>query len=333
MQIVAIVALGALLAATAAAQTRKILAPGISAEWAEKLQAAAPGVKLVRVSEEGVAAEIGDAEGFIGKITPEQLAMAHKLKWVQVLSAGVDDVLFPALVASDVTVTNMRIVYGPEIADHAFAFLLTLTRKLEVTMAQQKREQWQANREGMVELSGKTAVIIGVGGIGRQIAQRAHGFGMKVIGVDMQDYPPDLLVGRYVRPDQLDEVLPLADVVFDSVPLTRATQGMMGAREFESMKRGSYFIAVSRGKTYSMDGLVKALDERRLAGAGVDVTDPEPLPAGHPLWKFDNVVITPHVANGSDVLAGRMLELLEENVKRFAAGRPLLHVVDKRAGY
>lgn len=314
-------------ASFAGAQTKKILAPGLSQEWIDKIQAAVPGVTIVKDG------SVADADAVIGGITPEELRDAHKLKWVQVLSAGVDDVLFPDLVNSDVTLTNMKVVYGPEIADHAFAFLLALTRKLNVTIPAQVNEQWKADRSGMTELNGKTAVIIGVGGIGRQIAQRAFGFGMKVIGVDPRDYPPDVLVSRYVKPDQLDDVIPLADVVFISVPLTKKSEGMMGSKEFELMKKGSYFIAVSRGKIYSMSGLVKALDEHRLAGAGVDVTNPEPLPPGHPLWKFKNAIITPHQANGSDKLAGRQFDIVKENVRRFAAGEPLLNVVDKKEGF
>lgn len=324
----------ALFASTlAGAQTKRILAPDLSQEWIDKIQAAVPGVTLVKVNEADVVREIGNADALIGNISPEEFRAAHQLKWVQVLSAGVDHMMFPELVQSNVTVTNMKVIYGPEIADHAFAFLLSLTRKLNVTIPAQVNEEWKADRAGMTELNGKTAVIIGVGGIGRQIAQRAFGFGMKVIGVDVKDYPPDLLVSRYVKPDQLDEVLPLADVVFISAPLTKKTEGMMGKKEFELMKKDSYFVAVSRGKIYSMDGLVKALDEHRLAGAGVDVTNPEPLPKGHPLWKFKNAIITPHQANGSDKLAGRQFDIVLENVRRFASGQPLVNIVDKQEGF
>lgn len=322
-----LLALALLAASLAGAQSKKILAPDLSQEWIDKIHAAVPGATIVKDG------SIADADALIGSITPEELSNAHKLKWVQVLSAGVDHMMFPELVHSDVTVTNMKVIYGPEIADHAFAFLLALTRKLNVTIPAQVNEEWKADRTGMTELNGKTAVIIGVGGIGRQIAQRAFGFGMKVIGVDVRDYPPDVLVSRYVKPDQLDEVIPLADVVFISVPLTKKSEGMMGSKEFELMKKGSYFIAVSRGRIYSMNGLVKALDEHRLAGAGVDVTNPEPLPPGHPLWKFKNAIITPHQANGSDKLAGRQFDIVKENIRRFVAGEPLLNVVDKQEGY
>lgn len=239
----------------------------------------------------------------------------------------------PALTDSNVVVTNAKNIYGPQIADHAFMFLLALARKLPTTMARQSAEDWGGGREGMFELKDKTAVIIGVGGIGSQIAQRAHGFGMKVIGVDIRDIPPSVEVSRVVPPDQLDSVLPLADVVFISAPHTPKTEGMMGAKQFELMKKGSYFVAVSRGKVYNMGGLVKALDEGRLAGAGVDVTDPEPLPKGHPLWKFKNAMITPHIAGGSDNLNTRIDSLLKENIRRFASGQPLTNVVNKKEGF
>ena len=125
-----------------------------------------------------------------------------------------------------------------------------------------------------------TAVVIGVGGIGSQIAQRAHGFGMKVIGVDPKDLPPNINVTRMVYPSQLDTVLPLADVVFVSAPLTPESRHMMGPSQFDLLKKGSFFVAVSRGGLYDTPALVKALDSNRLAGAGLDVTDPEPLPKG-----------------------------------------------------
>ncbi len=136
-----------------------------------------------------------------------------------------------------------------------------------------------------------------------------------------------------MTPDHLNEVLPLADVVFMSAPHTRETEGMMGPDQFGRMKKNSYFIAVSRGKTYNSEALVKALDEKRLAGAGLDVTNPEPLPKGHPLWKFSNVVITPHIAGQSDVVNTRRLALVSENIRRFQAGKTLLNVVDKQKGF
>src|SRR5260370_4720220 len=282
------------------AQNKKILAPGMSPAAIKELQSVAPNVTIFNVRGEHVAREIVDADAILGGIRQERFRNAKKLKWVHVSSAGVEHDLFPELVESDVVVTNAKLLYGPQIADHAFAFLLALTRRLNVTIPNQTKEAWPPGREGMVELNGKTALIIGMGGIGSQIAQRATGFGMKVIGVDPRDIPPSATVSKVVPPDRLDSVIPEADVVFISVPHTPKSEGMMGKKEFELMKKNSYFIAVSRGKIYSMDGLVKALDSGQLAGAGVDVTDPEPLPAGDAPLKFKNVGITPHTAGGAN---------------------------------
>ena len=320
-------------ASLALAQNKKIVAPGMSPQMAQQIQASVPNVTIVTGRGPEATAAIADADAVIGGIRPEAFKTAKNLKWVHVSSAGVEKDLFPELINSDVIVTNAKNIYGPQIADHAFAFLLSLTRKLNQTIPRQGEEAWGGGREGMFELNGKTAVIIGVGGIGSQIAQRAHGFGMKVIGVDIRDIPPNNEINRVVPPDQLDSVLPLADVVFISAPHTAKTEGMMGAKQFELLKKGSYFIAVSRGKVYNTGGLVKALDEGRLAGAGLDVVDPEPLPKGHPLWKFKNVVITPHTAGGSDNLASRNDTLITENIRRFAAGRPLMNVVNKKEGF
>ena len=156
---------------------------------------------------------------------------------------------------------------------------------------------------------------------------------MNVVGVDPDDIPYSPFIKKVVKPDQLDEVLPEADVVFISAPHTPMSHKMMGPKQFELMKKDSYFIAVSRGGIYDMPALVKALDGKKLAGAGVDVTDPEPLPQGHALWKFDNVMVTPHIAGRSDKDRARMVGTIRENIARFADGRPLINVVDKQKGY
>jgi D-2-hydroxyacid dehydrogenase (NADP+) len=321
------------LTAVLGAQTRKIIANGVPDELVRELESTLGNVKLVKASGPQLEREIEDADAIIGGINEAMFSKARKLKWVQTTSAGVERQVFPAFAKSDVVLTNARNVYGPQIADHAFAFLLALTRNLYQSIPNQHKEEWPRGREGMVELNGKTAVVIGVGSIGGNIAQRAHGFGMRVIGVDPRDLPPSNVVSRVVRPDQIDSVLPEADVVFIAAPHTPKSEGMMGPRQFELMKKGSYFIAMSRGKIYNTEALVKALDSKRLAGAGLDVTDPEPLPKGHPLWKFQNVIITPHTSGGSDNLDARTNTLLKENITRFAKGMPLLNVVDKAEGY
>jgi D-2-hydroxyacid dehydrogenase (NADP+) len=283
------------------------------------------------------AREVPNADGIIGGISKEHFPAAKKLKWVQTISAGVEQYSFwPEFVKSDVQLTNCKVVQGPTIADHAFAMLLALTRGLHEYIPNRSKKQWGSRGstpEGMTELPGMTAVVIGAGGIGTQIAQRAHGFGMKVIGVDPKDLPVSNFFSEIVPPDRLDEVLPKADVVFVSAPLTPKSERMIASKQFDAMKRGAYFIAVSRGRLYDKGALVKALDSKRLAGAGLDVTDPEPLPAEDSLWNFSNVVITPHVASAAEGSNQRRIGVIEENIRRFSRGTALTHIVDKTLGY
>src|SRR6266849_8705044 len=156
---------------------------------------------------------------------------------------------------------------------------------------------------------------------------------MVVYGVDPKDISMTYFVKSVHPPDQLRELLPKADVVFISAPHTPESEKMIGPAEFGLMKEGAYFIVVSRGNTYDANALVKSLDEKRLAGAGLDVTDPEPLPKGHPLWKFDNVVITPHLAGRSQHDKERMVGTMKENIVRFVEGKQLINIVDKQKGY
>jgi D-2-hydroxyacid dehydrogenase (NADP+) len=327
--------LGAVLSASVAgAQTKKIVVTGQFFADAAEIQTVSPEVKIVAArTPKEVLQEIADADAVFGAMNPAVLQAGKKLKWVQIYSAGAETYLFPDFVNSNITLTNCKIIQGPEIADHAMALLLSLTRSLAETIPKRTAEEWQTGHYHPLELTGKTAVIIGLGGIGTQIAQRARAFGMKIEAVDPKDIPITTTVEQIVTPDRLHELLPHADVVFMSAPHTKQTEGMMGAAEFGMMKKGSFFIAVSRGKTYDTNALMKALDEKRLAGAGLDVTNPEPLPKGHPLWKFDNVVITPHIAGQSDVVPGRRMALVKENIRRFLAGKPMLNVVDKQKGY
>jgi len=318
----------------AAGQSKKILVQGLSPADVRELQQSAPtGVSIVAVTQERLPVEIRDADGVIGSVNAQLVRSAPRLKWVQTHSAGVDGLRFPEMLNSEITLTNAKIVMGPNIADHAFALLLALTRQINVAQQDKIKQSWDRSRHHPIELSGKTAVIIGAGGIGMQIAQRARGFGMTVIGVDPKDISYTPLIDLMVPPDRLDEVLPRADVVFVAAPLTPQSERMVGARQFELMKKGAYFIAVSRGKLYDTPALVKALDSGKLGGAGLDVTDPEPLPAGHPLWQFENTIITPHSAGQSDLMPVRRMQLFKDNIRRFAEGKPMINVVDKQRGY
>jgi phosphoglycerate dehydrogenase-like enzyme len=298
-----------------------------------RMQTAVPEIELVEGDRSQIAAQLADADGVIGPFDLKLLSGAPKLKWIQSESAGVEAFTFlPGFAQNKIVLTNNKILQGPEIADHALGLLLALTRGI-ATAARGGSQDWNQRNFHPIELRGKTAVIVGVGGIGTQIALRLHASGMTVIGVDPKDIPFNTYLSRTVAPDRLDSVLPQADVVFISAPLTPRSRKMMGPREFDLMKPNSYFIAVSRGGIYDTDALVKALDSRKLAGAGLDVTNPEPLPKDHPLWKFPNVLITPHIAGRSDGENARYEALYIENLKRFAAGEPLLNVVDKEKGY
>jgi phosphoglycerate dehydrogenase-like enzyme len=333
-----LVLLMAVCAAALCGQTKKILVETSDPRLVNEFQGVSSKARIVAVNKQNVMQELADADAFIGNIKPAEVRAGKNLKWVAVMSAGVENVLFLSggndLRDSNITLTNNKEVQGPEIADHAFAMLLMLSRHLQLYWQNKQEEKWQTPRPYPgIELREKNAVIIGVGGIGMQIAARAWAFGMHVTGVDPEDKPFSPFVEKYVKPDELDTVIPQADVVFISAPHTEKSHKMVGPRQFDLMKKGAYFIAVSRGGIYDMDSLVRALDGQRLSGAGVDVTDPEPLPKGHPLWKFNNVIITPHIAGRSDKDNARMVGTIKENIARFVDGKPLLNVVDKQKGY
>ncbi len=175
--------------------------------------------------------------------------------------------------------------------------------------------------------------VVGLGGIGSEIAKRAHGFGMHVLATRRSEQPKPDYVDEQGLADDFERFLPRADVVAICVPLTDETRGLFDDEEFASMKAGSYLINVARGGIVETPALLEALRSGRLAGACLDVTDPEPLPREHPLWREPNVVITPHIASDATLTDERWWSLYRENVRRFAAGEPLLNTVDKAAGY
>ncbi len=268
----------------------------------------------------------------------EFLAAAKNLVWIQAHSAGVERwTSMPSLRDSkSITLTNMRGVHGPAIADHVFAMLLALTRDLPVHLAGRSSGAWLREGSGELEpcaLDGKTLLVVGLGGIGTEIARRGHGFGMRVIATRRGDEPGPSYVERVGKPTDLLALLPEADVVALAVPLTPETEHMLDERAFSAMKQGSFLVNIARGRVVDQDALVEALRSKRLAGACLDVTDPEPLPADHPLWGFPNVVITPHVASNAEITDERRWALFRENLRRFDAGEPLLNVVDLKAGY
>jgi phosphoglycerate dehydrogenase-like enzyme len=314
----------------------KVLVAWFSAEQVAALQRAVPEARLVAVSGvEDARAHVADADALVGVVDPELVRTGKKLRWVQVLSAGVDRYRFPELVESDIVLTNAKVIQGPNVADQAMALLLVLTRRVHHAV---RRRDWEREpyyaEGGAVELEGKSALVLGTGGIGTAIARRAHGFGMRVVGVDVDtDVGTRTFIEAIEPPDRLHALLPGADVVFVAVPLTPQTEGMIGEAELARMKDGAYLVNIARGKIVDTDALVDAMRRSKLAGAGLDVTEPEPLPPNHPLWDLENVVVTPHVGGASDGVTARRLALVEDNLRRFVAGQPLVNVVDKQAGY
>src|SRR3984893_8401831 len=334
--------LAILLAAVLSAADRKIVINAVDSHnrWAftddalRDYRTAGQGAAIVVAkSPADVGREIADADAVIGGLSQDQFAKAKNLKWVQTYSAGVEGYRWKEFLESNIVLTNCKIVQGPNIADHAMARLLALTRGLNTFFTEKEKEHWSREGHELLELQDMTAIVIGVGGIGSQIAPRAHGFGMKGIGVDPKDLPPNINVTRMVYPSQLDSVLPLADVVFVSAPLTPESRHIMGPHQFDLLKKSSFFVAVSTGGISDTPALLKALDSHKLAGAVLDVTDPEPLPQGHPLWKFPNVVITPHVAGNSPGSYARRVAVFKENISHFVRNEPMRNVVDKQKGY
>lgn len=315
------------------------LAGSISDEDRATLQREAPNVRLlVGLSPDEALERAGELHGIDGRYcTNELLQAAPNLRWVQSTSAGVERYLVVSeLMENDeVVLTNMRGVHGPTIADHAFGMLLLLTRDLRHYVQPAQSGTWGRGGSGAtrIALADRTLLVVGLGGIGREVAKRGKGFGMRVWATRRSDVPPPAYVDRQGTPDELMDMLPDADVVVLCVPLTDDTRGMIGEEEFAAMKDGAYLINVARGKVVDTDALVRALEGGRLAGAGLDVTDPEPLPADHVLWTMPNVVITPHVSARSALTGEHWRALYTENLRRFGAGEPLLNVVDKQAGY
>lgn len=315
----------------------KVVVPRMRPEELAELRAVAPGVDLVACGgEDEAAAKVVDAQGVYGFTSAKVIrAGAKSLRWAQFPAAGVESLMgIPELVEGPIVLTNMARVFAPQIADQALAYLLAFTRDLPHYIATTSEKRWGDRRRGVVfdELAGKTMLVIGLGGIGAEIARRAYGFGVRVIATDPKVWERPLFVDELHRPEKFHDLLPKADVVASAVPLTKASTRMIGAREFDLMKPGAILVNVSRGKVVDTDALVAALDSGQVSAAGLDVTDPEPLPDGHPLYSR-NVIITPHTAGQSPGGDLRRFAVFRENLRRFAAGEALVNVVDKKAGY
>jgi len=260
---------------------------------------------------------------------PERLARMPKLRWVHAPGAGIDTYWFDGLSRTSFVMTNGKIIQGPEVSEHAVALLLSLTRRLHWY----GRGRSAAETPAPIEIYGKRILVIGLGGIGFGIAEKLSAFGARISAVTTTLMPLASFIEHQWAFDQLHLALPHADIVIMAAPLTPLTRNCMDATSFIHMKRGAYYINVSRGGTTVLEALATAIVSGQIAAAGLDVTDPEPLPADHPILKLDNVLVTPHKAGVSDQFAERNIQLIKTNIRLFLAGLPLQNVVDKTTGY
>ena len=318
---------------------KKIVVRKLWPDQLEQFKVIAPNVEFVEVdSPEAAVAVATGAQAVFGMCDEDVLAAEPALFWVQRYGAGVEKCLAnPGMHTGYKLLTNGQKIASPALAEHAVAMMMMLARGLDIYYANQLKGEWQRqtelDRTDLAELAGRTLLVVGLGGIGTQAAMRGHGLGMHVIAIrNSRRAGPDYV--DYVGlPDELNELATRADVVINTVPLTIETRGMFNAAFFDAMKPGAFYINVGRGATTVTDDLVAALKSGSIAGAGLDVTDPEPLPKGHPLWTMPRVIITPHVAGRSDKGLDRLYLLVKENLRRYVNGDPMLSVVDIERGY
>jgi len=315
--------------------TPNLIAPSLTDDQRSRILAAAgPGARIVDAQDPAKQREeIVDTDMLFGRVPPEIYVLNKRLRYYHSIGAGVDAILIQELVESDVILASEKGEVGIHLAEHAMALLLALTRGIHTAIRKTDYTQREPIRREQWELYDKTMGIVGFGGTGRAVAQRAHGFGMRLLAVDIEDVPPAHGVAAIWKPDRMSELLGASDVVVICLPLTKATHHLFSRDLFRQMRRTAILINVTRGGIVYGDDLVKALDEGLLWGAGLDVTDPEPLPLNHPLWTHPRVIVTPHTAGGSPRRCERVVVTFCENLRRMKTGEPLLALIDKRKGY
>ncbi len=282
-----------------------------------------------------------EADVVVGQgLTDDELARAGRVRWLSSVAAGLDQSVTPALLARGVAVTSASGVHGPNIAEHVLAMMLMFTRGLTRMYRAQLARRWDRNltsrSDGPGELTGKTLVIVGLGRIGEAIAARARPFGMRVVALKRDPrvrYDAAIAVDELLPMDSLDAALGRADHLCLTVPLTRETHHLIDARRIALLRSAAYLYNVSRGAVLDEPALVEALRVGRLAGAGLDVFEEEPLPAASPLWDLENVILTPHVSGVTPRYYERTAALFADNLDRFLAGEPLRNRFDPSRGY
>jgi phosphoglycerate dehydrogenase-like enzyme len=305
--------------------------------WASRLAATVAEVQVVVADTiEQAQEEIKDADAAFGTLPPAVLQRAEQLRWLQAPAAAPPaGYYYPELIQHPLVVTNFRGIYNDHVANHAMAFVLAFARGLQHYLPQQFRQEWNPTppNTGVVHLAESTALIVGVGGIGGEVARLCSAFGMRVIGVDARETKLPTNDIELHQPDALDQLLGQADWVIMTVPHTPHTVHMMHADRFRLMKPSAVLINVGRGMTVKLDDLNVALRGGDIGGAGLDVYEIEPLPADHPLWTAPNVLLTPHTAANGPYLDERRWEIIVDNARRFAQGQPLRNVVDKQVWF
>ena len=317
---------------------RRILVWNLEPRWLPAIEAAAPGVEIVTAGDmAGAVTAVRDVDAVLGLCTAEVLAAGRDIRWIQAYSAGVERcVSLPAVRERNVLLTNMQRVAGPVMAEHVVAMMLAFARGLHFYIPERMAARWTPERPAsvrMLTLEGKTLLVVGLGGIGTEVARRAHALGMRVTAIRASGREGPEFVSYVGLPDELRKLAGEADFIVNTTPLTPATTGLFDAGFFSAAKPGAFFVNVGRGRSVVQAELVAALKSGRLAGAGLDVTDPEPLPAESPLWQMQNVIITPHVSADSDLGNEARFAIAIENLRRYVAGERMLSVVDVARGY
>ena len=283
--------------------------------------------------------ELPDTDIFVGySLRASQLAVAKKLKWIHSTAAGVAQLMYPELRDSGILVTNPSGIFSVPMAEHTLGLLIALARNFPDSVRYQDQARWAQQElwdqpQRLTELSGQVLLIVGYGSIGQELARRAKAFDMRVWGVSRSGKGDSALAHRIVPIGQLHDVLSEADFVVVSAPETSETKHLIGAPELALMKPTARLINVARGSLLDPSALLAALQQKKIAGAALDVTDPEPLPAADPLWRAPNLLITPHTSAVSDRLWPRQTSLLLDLLERWFDGRELFNQVDLHRGY
>ncbi|MFI4869800.1 MAG: D-2-hydroxyacid dehydrogenase [Steroidobacterales bacterium] len=316
---------------------RRILVSPAIHDDLPKLQQITPNVQFIEVSATTPASDIADADAAIGVCDEKTLRAAPHVQWLQLLTAGAERCVQQSFIRErQPLVTNMQRAAAATMAEHVLGMMLVLSRHFDYFLVQQQRAHWAKASDHFpqpADLKGKTLLVAGLGGIGTEVAKRAYAFGMRVTATRASGSAGPDYVSYVGSPDELLKLAKDADFVVNCLPLTPQTTGVFNKEVFGVMKPSAYFINVGRGGSVVTADLTGALKAGRIAGAGLDVTDPEPLPASSPLWHLKNVMITPHISAFTPVANDMRLAILRENLRRYDAGEPMLSVVDIERGY